>query len=113
MIIRTPFKSAKKKPSAKTRALQASWKKLIVDTVPKNPVVSKKDTSLKCAYNIPPGRSTDHIPSISTNKHSTALKDSVMYTGENVIGITILHKSCLQPVFSKQEAVEASQMRRG
>jgi len=35
-----------------------------------------------------------------------------MYTGSNVVGITILHKSCLQPVFSKEAAIDAAKMRR-
>jgi hypothetical protein len=34
------------------------------------------------------------------------------YTGENIVGISILHKSCLQPIFSKQEAIDVANMRR-
>lgn len=113
MIIHTPYKTSKQKPNAKQRALRASWEKLIIDTTPKKPIVLDKNKPLKCTYNIPHGRGTDHIPSVSTNKHSTSRKETTMYTGENMLGITILHKSCLQPVFSKQEAVEVAQMRRG
>jgi hypothetical protein len=29
-----------------------------------------------------------------------------------MLGITIVHKSCLQPVFSQQAAVDAASMRR-
>lgn len=39
-------------------------------------------------------------------------KPSPQYTGDQVIGVTVLHKSCLQPVFSKQDAVDAAKMRR-
>lgn len=34
------------------------------------------------------------------------------YTGENVLGVTIVHKSCLQPIFNKDAAVDAAKMRR-
>ena len=113
MIIHTPYKTSKQKPNAKQRALRASWEKLIIDTTPKTQVKLNKNKPLKCAYTIPHGRGTEHIPSVSTSQHSTARKETTMYTGENMLGITILHKSCLQPVFSKQEAIEVSQMRRG
>jgi len=34
------------------------------------------------------------------------------YTGTRIIGIAVLHKSCLQPVSSQKEAEEISKMRR-
>lgn len=43
---------------------------------------------------------------------STGKTEPLMYTGENLIGISIVHKSCLQPVFSEQEAKDFSSMRR-
>lgn len=43
---------------------------------------------------------------------STAAKPIKVYTGTAMLGIAQMHKSNAQPVFSKQEAVEASQMRR-
>jgi hypothetical protein len=39
-------------------------------------------------------------------------KPSPTYTGSKMIGIAILHKSCLQPVFSSEEAIEIARMRR-
>lgn len=39
-------------------------------------------------------------------------KPSTQYTGTEMVGITVLHKSCLQPVFNRQEAVDAAKMRR-
>ena len=39
-------------------------------------------------------------------------KPSPQYTGNSVMGITIIHKSCLQPVFNQQEAIDAATMRR-
>lgn len=63
----------------------------------------------------PPGRSTtDHIKSLDTGvKGAVTSKQSQQYTGDNVLGITIMHKSCLQPVFSQQAAIDAANMRRG
>lgn len=39
-------------------------------------------------------------------------KQTTQYTGDNLLGITIVHKSCLQPVFNKEAAVDAATMRR-
>ena len=39
-------------------------------------------------------------------------KPNQMYTGDMVKGITVMHKSCLQPVFTEQEAIDAAHMRR-
>jgi hypothetical protein len=39
-------------------------------------------------------------------------KPSQQYTGSMVKGITVMHKSCLQPVFTEQEAIDAAHMRR-
>lgn len=39
-------------------------------------------------------------------------KPNQQYTGDKVKGITVMHKSCLQPVFTNQEAIDAAHMRR-
>lgn len=39
-------------------------------------------------------------------------KPSPTYTGTKMIGIAVLHKSCLQPIFSQDEAIEVAHMRR-
>jgi hypothetical protein len=57
-------------------------------------------------------RVTPHIPSRVTPGGSTALKPVPTYTGSEMIGISIIHKSCLQPVFSREAAVDAASMRR-
>ena len=65
-------------------------------------------------YNLgaPSGRFTStHIPSRVTAGGSTAPVTKT-YTGDQVLGVTIIHKSCLQPVFSQQEAIDAANMRR-
>lgn len=42
-----------------------------------------------------------------------AKKDEKQYTGKNLVGIAVMHKSCLQPVFSKESAKDSANMRRG
>lgn len=68
-------------------------------------------------YDVSPNMGTSRVtsadlPSRVTAGGSTAPKTPQMYTGEKMIGITVLHKSCLQPVFSQQAAVDAASMRR-
>jgi hypothetical protein len=61
----------------------------------------------------PPGRgSTTHIPSRDTGGTAT-LAPAKVYTGTKVKGIATMHKSNAVPVFSDEEAVEISKMRRG
>lgn len=43
---------------------------------------------------------------------AVSTKPSQQYTGNEVLGITIVHKSCLQPVFNQQQAEDAAKMRR-
>lgn len=60
----------------------------------------------------PSDRSTRSIPSRVTSGGSTAPKELKVYTGSEMVGISIIHKSCLQPVFSKEAATDAASMRR-
>lgn len=55
---------------------------------------------------------SDNIPSVSYNVDCTQHNDTLKYTGDKLIGVTILHKSCLQPVFSQEQAIDAAHMRR-
>jgi len=44
---------------------------------------------------------------------NTAKKETNVYSGEQkLLGISTLHKSCLQPVFDKQTAIDNARMRR-
>lgn len=74
---------------------------------------------MKHKFNIKPlspdmvtSRATTRPPSLVTPGGSTALKEIPKYTGTEMIGISIIHKSCLQPVFSKAAAVDVASMRR-
>jgi hypothetical protein len=57
-------------------------------------------------------RSTKHIKSLVTPGHSTAPKVIPKCTLPNLIGVSIVHKSCLVPVFSADEAKDLAKMRR-
>ena len=44
---------------------------------------------------------------------NTSKKETNVYSGEQkLLGISTLHKSCLQPVFDKQTAIDNANMRR-
>lgn len=53
------------------------------------------------------------IPSSNIQIGNTYRKERPKYTGDKLIGIAVMHKSNLVPVFSTQEAIEISKMRRG
>lgn len=57
-------------------------------------------------------RETKMYPSRVTQGGDTSLKTTHQYTGTEMLGVTILHKSCLQPVFNQQAAKDAASMRR-
>ncbi len=61
---------------------------------------------------IPEGRNTtSHLKSVDTGGNAT-LKPPKVYTGTKVKGIATMHKSNAVPVFSDEEAVDISKMRR-
>jgi len=63
---------------------------------------------------IPPGRNTtQNIPSVDTgHRGAVSSRPNQQYTGDAVVGIAIMHKSCLQPVFSQEAAIDSAHMRR-
>jgi len=111
---RVKFRNAEE--ARKARDLDASWKELQkkwdVDLEEKRRKRAMKAEPLTYKLNTPVERTTAHIPSLSTPGHSTATVHKV-YTGTKVLGIATMHKSNAVPVFSDEEAVEISRMRRG
>ena len=57
-------------------------------------------------------RETKIISSLNANVGNTSKVETTKYTGDKLIGIAVLHKSCLQPVFSQQDATDIARMRR-
>ena len=112
-------KFASAEHARKARELDESWKELqkkwAVEIEDKNRKRAMTAAPLKGSYSlaIPEGRNTTaHIKSIDTGGNAL-LKPSPVYTGTKVKGIATMHKSNAVPVFSDEEAVEISRMRRG
>lgn len=101
----------------KARDLDASWKELQkkwgVEAEEKKRKRALSAEPLKGHYSlaIPEGRTTAHIPSRDTGGNATLVAPKV-YTGTKVKGIATMHKSNAVPVFSDEQAVDISRMRR-
>ena len=61
---------------------------------------------------VPPGRETPYCASRDTGWVACTKKSDQTYTGDAIVGISTLHKSNAVPVFSKQDAIDISKMRR-
>ena len=101
----------------KARELEESWKELLkrqgVEDEAKKRARAMRAPTLTNSLSAPPGRETSHhIPSRDTGGVAT-LAPAKVYTGTKVKGIATMHKSNAVPVFSDEEAVEISRMRRG
>jgi hypothetical protein len=100
----------------RARELDASWKELLkrqgLELEEKRRRRAMKAEPLVYKLSTPEGRSTSHIPSRDTGGNAT-LAPAKVYTGTKVKGIATMHKSNAVPVFSDEEAVEISRMRRG
>jgi hypothetical protein len=102
----------------KARELDASWKELqkkwAVDAEDKKRTRAMKAEPLTYKLSAPPGRSTsNHIASRNTGDGIAASKPIPQYTGTKMLGIGVMHKSNSVPIFSDEEAVDISKMRRG
>jgi hypothetical protein len=106
-------KFASAEAARRARELDASWQDILNKYSGKKVVKEIKQT-LKDVYklNIPEGRSSRNIPSRDTGLGNATLKAPNVYTGTKVKGIATMHKSNAVPVFSDEEAVEISKMRR-
>lgn len=101
----------------KARELDASWKELQkkwdVEAEDKKRKRALSAEPLSYKLSAPVGRTTsNHIPSRATAGGSTASVHKV-YTGNKILGIGTMHKSNAVPIFSDEQAVEISRMRRG
>jgi hypothetical protein len=56
--------------------------------------------------------SSNHIPSLDTGIGVAVLKDVVEYTGDNMLGISQMHKSNAVPVFREEDIKDIGKMRR-
>ena len=111
-------KFASAEHARKARALDESWKELqkkwSVEIEDKKRTRAMSAAPLTDSYSlaIPEGRNTtSHIKSVNTGGNAL-LKPSPVYTGTKVKGIATMHKSNAVPVFSDEQAVDISKMRR-
>lgn len=115
MLLYTSTKSqVKAKSMTKAQKLEyANWCKSVgINPDQKRNAVAK---IVKGGRYVPPKvfrRETPNYPSHDTGVGVAAKKQANVYTGDQVMGISIVHKSCLQPVFSGDQAKDFASMRR-
>lgn len=116
---KTKRKFASAEHARKARELDESWKELqkrwAVEAEDKKKKRAMSAGSLSESYSlkIPDGRNTtSHIKSRGDGAGNATLAPAKVYTGTKVKGIATMHKSNAVPVFSDEEAVDISRMRR-
>jgi len=112
---RAKFRNADE--ARRARELDASWQELLkrqgVEAEDRRRSRAMKAEPLVYSLGAPAGRgNTRHIPSLGTTGGVATLAAPKVYTGTKVRGIATMHKSNAVPVFSDEEAVEISSMRR-
>ena len=112
-------KFASAEHARKARELDESWKELLKrqgleleEKKRKRAMSASSLTSSGYSLKIPEGRNTTaHLKSVDTGGNAT-LAPTKVYTGTMVKGIATMHKSNAVPVFSDEQAVDISRMRR-
>lgn len=99
------------------RQLEEEWKDLKKRWGAEQEEKKRKQAMAAPVYSAPPPvhRDSGKVKPKSLNTWTTGAVSSKpvpQYTGSNMIGISIIHKSCLQPIFTKEEAVDSARMRR-
>jgi hypothetical protein len=101
----------------KARDLDESWKELqkkwAVEAEDKKRKRALSAEPLSYKLSPPPGRATsNHLPSLNSGAGVTTLAPAKVYTGDKIKGIGTMHKSNAVPIFSDEQAIEISRMRR-
>jgi hypothetical protein len=109
------FKSAEAK--REHERLEQEWRDLLkrqgVEADEKKRQRALKAEPLTYKLSAPAGRgNTRHIPSLNSGGGVATLAPAKVYTGTKVMGIATMHKSNAVPVFSDEEAIAISTMRR-
>lgn len=111
-------KFASAEHARRARELDSTWKELQtkwgVDIEDKKRKRAMAAEPLTYKLSAPAGRDTGpRIPSLNSGAGVATMAAPKVYTGTKVKGIATMHKSNAVPVFSDEEAVEISRMRRG
>jgi len=111
-------KFASAEHARKARDLDESWKELQkkwaveIEDKKRRRGLTAESLSKSYSLKIPEGRNTTaHIKSVDTGGNAV-LRPNPVYTGTKVKGIATMHKSNAVPVFSDEEAIDISKMRR-
>lgn len=105
-------KARAEKLAREWRDREAEWKKLAPKFSAK-PVEPKKTAPLvSSGPKFPPGREPQTVNSLDTGWVTCSRPTDKEYTGTKVKGIGTMHKSNAVPIFSDDEAIEISKMRR-
>jgi hypothetical protein len=110
------FASAEAK--RKAEQLDQDWKEIQkrwgieADEKKRKRALSAEPLTGNYSLKIPENRSTAHIKSLGQDNGVATLAPAKIYTGTKVKGIATMHKSNAVPVFSDEQAVDISRMRR-
>jgi hypothetical protein len=111
-------KFASAEHARKARELDESWKALQkkwaveADDKKRKRALSAEPLKGNYSLSIPADRSTAHLKSKGDYTGNATLAPAKVYTGTKVKGIATMHKSNAVPVFSDEEAIDISKMRR-
>jgi hypothetical protein len=89
-----------------------NFKKLAPKFSSRPPEPKRTGTLSRSGPQVPPGRETPYIPSRDSGGGIATKAADKVYTGTKVKGIGTMHKSNAVPIFSDEEAIEISKMRR-
>ena len=111
LYVGTTSKKTKKQRAKERQAWNEQQKKYQLASL------TKKGKAFQSCVNVSPldlnsDRLASKFPSKDSGQGVAAKKTANTYTGDNVIGIGMMHKSNLVPVFKGEEAKDLSSMRR-
>lgn len=113
---RGPKKWASAEAKRKAEMLDTMWKEKLkamgIEQEAKRKRRALSAPPLTIAVKIPAGRETPYIASKDTGWVACTTAPNQEYTGTKVKGIGTMHKSNAVPIFSDEEAVDISKMRR-
>lgn len=112
---RGPKKWASAEAKRKHDILRESWEAIKqANNITSERVTRAKDmkSTLTVLFKAPPGREVPRVTSLDTGWTACTTPTNQEYTGNKVKGIGTMHKSNAVPIFSDEEAVEISTMRR-
>ena len=111
-------KWASAEAKAKAELLDQQWKEKLkkwgmnTDDKKRNRAMSAPTMASNSGPKVPPGRETPYIASRDTGFVPCTKAPDKVYTGTAIKGIGTMHKSNAVPIFSNEEAIDISTMRR-